>query len=259
MIHQTAIISDKANIGDNVSIGPFCIVGDNVTLGNNVKLHSHVVVEGNTKIGDNCEIFPFVSIGHKPQDLKFKGEASKITIGKNCQIREHVTINPGTEGGNMHTQVGDSCLLMVGSHVAHDCVVGNNVILANNATLAGHVTVGDNVIIGGLSAVRQWVRIGKNAIIGGMSGIENDVIPYGMAHGERATLAGLNLVGLKRAQFSKDDINALRKAFKNIFGKQGKFADNVASTKNDFTNSTPVQDIIEFLQGDAANSFCKPK
>ena len=182
-IHPSAIIDPAATIGESVHVGPFCVIGPDVSLGEGVKLHSHVVVEGRTHIGKGGEIFPFASIGHAPQDLKYKGEPSRLEIGDNCRIREHVTMNPGTEGGGMLTKVGDNCLFMASSHVAHDCKVGNNVIMANNATLAGHVEVGDFAIIGGLAAVQQFVRIGPHAMIGGMSGIVNDVIPYGMVAG----------------------------------------------------------------------------
>ena len=201
-IHPSAVVSSKAQIGDNVEIGPFCVVGDDVKIGEGTILKSHVVVEGDTVIGKNNIIFPFASIGLEPQDLKFKGEKSRVEIGDNNKIREHVTIHLGTQDGAMVTKIGSNCLLMVGVHIAHDCVVGNHVIFANNATLAGHVEVGDHVVIGGLSAVHQFVRIGAGAMIGGMSGVESDVFPNGLVMGERASLAGLNLVGLKRREIS---------------------------------------------------------
>ena len=202
-IHPTAVIEDGAELGANVEVGPYSIVGAEVSLGDGVRLHSHVVVGGQTTIGPGTEIFPFASIGLAPQDLKYAGEKSTLTIGARVRIREHVTMNPGTEGGGLITSVGDDCLFMVGSHVAHDCIVGNNVILANNATIAGHVQVGDFAILGGLSAVHQFVRIGAHSMIGGMSGIEQDLIPYGSAMGERARLRGLNLVGIKRRDYSR--------------------------------------------------------
>ena len=258
-IHPTAVVEKGAKLGANVHIGAFCVVGSDVTLGDNVRLESHVAIAGVTEIGEGTQIFPFASLGHTPQDLKFKGEKSKLVIGKNNKIREHVTMNPGTEGGGMLTEVGDNCLFMVGSHVAHDCKVGNNVILANNATLAGHVEVGDHAVIGGLAAIHQFVRIGHHAMIGGMSGIENDVIPYGNAFGERANLNGLNLVGLKRRGYEKDEINSLRNAFKSLFEGEGNFSDRVARVGKDFQDFTPVQEIIHFIQEDSSRSLCQPK
>lgn len=259
LIHRTAVISEGARLGKNVSIGPFCVVGAEVVLGDNVRLHSHVVVEGCTIIGEGTEIFPFASIGNTPQDLKFHGEKSRLEIGKNNKIREHVTMNPGTEGGGMLTKVGDNCLFMMSSHVAHDCYVGNNVIMANNATLAGHVNVGDFAIIGGLSAVRQFVRIGHHAMIGGMSGIENDVIPYGLANGERASLSGLNLVGLKRRGFSREDINSLRNAFKMLFAEEGTLAERIEEAEDAFKYNSPVMEVLGFIQADGAGALCQPK
>ena len=208
-IHSTAVVGEGARVHESCVIGPYCVVGDDVELGANVELKSHVVVDGHTTVGAGTTIYPFASIGTAPQDLKFAGEASKLVIGENNTIREHVTINPGTADGVMETVVGDNCLFMMASHVAHDCRVGNNVILANNATLAGHVQVGDFVILGGLAAVHQFIRIGDHAIIGGMSGVEADVIPYGRVKGERAFLAGLNLIGLERRGFDKAEILSL--------------------------------------------------
>ena len=222
-IHPTAIIEDGAQVHATAQIGPYCVVGPNVTLEENVVLRSHVNIEGHTTVGAGTEIYPFASIGSPPQDLKFGGENSRLIIGKNNVIREHVTMNPGTEHGGMETRVGDNCLFMMASHVAHDCQVGNNVILANNATLAGHVHVGDFVIIGGLSAVHQFIRIGDHAIIGGMSGVESDVIPYGRVKGERASLAGLNLIGLERRGFDKGEVRNIQRAYNQLFGDEGTF------------------------------------
>lgn len=258
-IHPTAIIHKGAKLGNNVQVGPFCVVGEHVTLGDNVKLHSHVVVEGITSIGENTQIFPFASIGHVPQDLKFHGEKSRLEIGKNNMIREHVTMNPGTEGGGMLTKIGDNCLFMMAAHVAHDCIVGNHVIMANNATIAGHVQVGDFAIIGGLSAVHQFVRIGHHAMIGGMSGIENDVIPYGQANGERATLSGLNLVGLKRRGFGRDDIHALRNAYRILFSKEGTLAERVQDSAKMFKDNDAVMDVLAFMQAEGSRALCQPK
>jgi UDP-N-acetylglucosamine acyltransferase len=257
--HKTAIIEDGAKIHPTAQIGAYCIIGANVEIGANVRLESHVVISGYTQIGEGTHIFPFASIGHAPQDLKFKGEKSRLVIGKNNKIREHVTINPGTESGGMLTQIGNNCLFMMSSHIAHDCIVGNNVILANNATLAGHVEVGDFAIIGGLSAIHQFVRIGAHAVVGGMSGIESDVIPYGNAYGERASLKGLNLVGLKRKGLDKDEVNALRNAFKTLFDNEGNFSDRVERTREEYKSSQAVQEIIEFIKADSSRALCQPK
>jgi UDP-N-acetylglucosamine acyltransferase len=259
-IHPTAIIEKGATIADNVSIGAFCVVGKDVTLDAGVTLHSHVSIGGITHIGENTQIFPFASIGYAPQDLKFKGEKSTLVIGKNNVIREHVTMNPGTQSGGMITKIGDNGLFMVGSHIAHDCIVGNNVIMANNATLGGHVFVDDFAIIGGLAAVHQFVRIGKHAIVGGMSGVENDVIPYGSVIGERAGLAGLNLIGLKRRNFDRETIHALRNAYKMLFeADNGTLFERSTRVQEAFSTVAPVQEIIEFMEDKGSRSLCTPK
>jgi UDP-N-acetylglucosamine acyltransferase len=259
LIHPTAIVDPQAVVAESVHIGPFCIVGPHVQLGEQVKLHSHVVIEGRTSIGDGSQIFPFASIGHPPQDLKYNGEASQLIIGRNCRIREHVTMNPGTEGGGMLTQVGDNCLFMASSHVAHDCNVGNNVIMANNATLAGHVEVGDFAIIGGLAAVHQFVRIGAHAMIGGMSGIVNDVIPYGMVAGAHASLSGLNLVGLRRRGFAQDEIKALRDAYRLLFGEHATMAERLAEVEATLATNETVRGMVEFARQSSDRGLLKPK
>lgn len=258
-IHPSAIVDPAAKLGEGVNIGPFCVVGPDVTLGDGVRLVSHVAVDGRTSIGADSVIYPFASIGHRPQDLKFHGEPSELVIGARNQIREHVTMNPGTEGGGMITRVGDDGLFMMGSHVAHDCIVGDHVIMANNATLGGHVTLGDYVIIGGLSAVRQFVRIGSHAMIGGMSGVENDVIPFGLVMGDRARLAGLNLVGLERRGFKKDDIHALRAAYRMLFGPEGTFAERVDGVGRDFGERALISDVLSFIRAKEARSLCQPR
>lgn len=258
-IHPSAIVDPAAKLGEGVNIGPFCVVGPDVTLGDGVRLVSHVAVDGRTSIGDDTVVYPFASIGHRPQDLKFHGEPSELVIGARNQIREHVTMNPGTEGGGMITRVGDDGLFMMGSHVAHDCIVGDHVIMANNATLGGHVTLGDYVIIGGLSAVRQFVRIGSHAMIGGMSGVENDVIPFGLVMGDRARLAGLNLVGLERRGFKKDDIHALRAAYRMLFGPEGTFAERVDEVGRDFGERALISDVLSFIRAKEARSLCQPR
>lgn len=257
-IHPTAIIDSEAKIGDGANIGPFCVVGPNVELGANVELISHVCVAGRTKIGANTKVFPFASLGHAPQDLKYGGEASELIIGSNNIIREHVTMNPGTEGGGMLTQVGDHCLFMVGAHVAHDCRVGDYAILVNNATLAGHVEIGEYAIVGGLSAIHQFVRVGKHAMIGGMSGVEHDVIPYGSVIGNRARLQSLNLIGLKRRKFTRDEIHELRKAYRLMFSEEGTLSERLDDVAEDFSNNEPVMEIVNFIRYDSSRAICQP-
>ena len=258
-IHPTAIVEDGAELGEGVSIGPFSVVGSQVRLGDGVHLESHVVVGGDTQIGANTRIFPFASIGLQPQDLKYKGEASRLEIGCNNVIREHVTMNPGTEGGGMLTKVGNNCLFMVGAHVAHDCVVSDNVILVNNATLAGHVELGEFAIVGGLSAVHQFVRIGKHAMIGGMSGVESDVIPYGTVTGNRAHLSGLNLVGLKRRGFDRETIHAMRNAYRLLFAHEGTMEERVRDVAEMFADNEPVMEIVKFVDDSSSRAICQPK
>lgn len=258
-IHQTAIVHQNAVIGKNVEIGPYCIIGEHVALGDNVKLHAHVNIDGHTDIGEGTEIFPFTSLGTAPQDLKYKGEKSRLVIGNHNVIREHVTMNPGTAGDAMVTRTGDHCLFMVATHVAHDCQIGNHVIMANNATLAGHVKVGDYALIGGLSAVHQFVRIGAYAVIGGMSGVESDIIPYGRVKGERAFLAGLNLTGLERGGFSKDEIKTLQRAFNRIFGREGTLSERLENVSTEYQDNELVMNIIDFAHGTDRFPLCQPQ
>lgn len=258
-IHPSAVVEDGAVIGADVSIGPFCVVGPEVVLGDGVELVSHVSVAGKTEIGASTKIYPFASIGHPPQDLKFHGELSRLTIGSHTTIREHVTINPGTEGGGMLTSVGDHCLLMVGAHVAHDCRVGNNVILVNNSTIAGHVTVGDHAILGGLSAVHQFVRIGPHSFLGGLSGLENDLIPYGSAIGDRARLGGLNIVGLKRRGFERDSIHKLRAAYRMLFSDEGTLMERVEDVAAMFADEQLVMDVVDFVRQGGDRRVCMPR
>ncbi len=258
-IHSTAIIHDGVKIGDNVEIGPYCIVGENVSLADNVTLRSHVHIEGLTSVGEGTQIFPFASLGTPPQDLKFAGEKTKLVIGKNNTIREHVTMNPGTKHGAMETVIGDNCLFMMAAHVAHDCIVGDNVIMANNATIAGHVVVGNFVVIGGLSAVHQFARIGDHAIIGGMSGVENDVIPYGRVKGERAALAGLNLIGLERRGFEKAEIRQLQRAFNQLFGDEGTLEQRLDMVSTDFSDDKLIMSIVDFARAKSNFPLCQPR
>lgn len=258
-IHPTAIIESSVKLGNNVEVGAYTVITGNTKIGEGTKIIAQAHITGNTKIGKNNTIYPFASIGTAPQDLKFKGEEVFLEIGDNNTIREHVTINPGTVTGASKTIIGNNCLFMVGAHIAHDCVVGNNVILANNATLAGHVQVGDNAIIGGLSAVHQFVRIGANAMVGGMSGIESDVIPYGNAFGERASLNGLNLIGLKRKNFDREKIHSLRNAFKDIFEADGNMSEKISKVKDEYKNNNEVLEIISFIETGKDRAICQPK
>ena len=258
-IHPSAIVEDGASIAPDVTIGPFAVVGKNVSIASGSVLHSHVVVDGHTSIGEKTEVFPFASLGARPQDLKYSGEASKLIIGSGNIIREHVTMNPGTTGGGMLTKVGDNCLFMVGAHVAHDCQVGDNVILANNATLAGHVVVGSFAILGGLSAIHQFVRIGDHAIVGGMSGVEHDVIPFGSVKGERARLAGLNIIGMRRRGFSRQELDDLRTGYKKLFSGTDNFQDRVAGLSSDKTQTQALKEVLDFIQQDSSRAICQPK
>ena len=258
-IDHRSIISSKAQIGDNVRIGPFCTVGDDVVLDDGVVLHSHVVIEGRTRIGSRTQVFPFASIGHPPQDMKYRGEASELVIGEDNTIREHVTMNTGTAGGGMMTRVGSGGLFMMGAHVAHDCLIGDRVTMANNATLAGHVVVEDDAIIGGLSAVHQHVRVGRRAMIGGMSGVEHDVIPYSLVMGDRARLTGINIIGMKRAGFSRDEIQSLQVVYDAVFADGPTLTQRLAELEARFAGSGPACDVLAFLRSESTRALCRPK
>lgn len=258
-VHPSSIIETGAKLGDGVRVGPFCVVGPAVELGDGVELVSHVAVHGTTTVGAGTRIFPFASIGHQPQDLKFKGEPVSLTIGEDCIIREGVTMNPGTEGGGSKTTVGNKCAFLANSHVGHDCTVGNNVIFSNNVMLAGHCTVGDFAIIGGGAAVIQFARVGPHAFVGGMSGLENDLIPYGMALGNRAYLSGLNIVGLQRRGFSRADIHDLRRAYRLLFAAEGTLIERMDDVASEFADHPIVQEIIAFIRAGGKRSLCTPK
>ena len=257
MIHKTAIVDSNSKISDNVKIGPYCVIGPNVEIGNDTIIYSHVNISGNTIIGKNNKIYPYASIGNDPQDLKFNGEKTKLIIGNKNTIREYVTINPGTVGGGGITNVGDNCLFMISSHIAHDCNVGNNVIIANNVPLGGHAQIGDDVIIGGNSAVQQFTRIGKMAMIGGMTGVLNDVIPYGLSIGNRNFLQGINLIGLRRKDIPNKEILSLSDAYKEIF-KSEKLTDNLNNLNDTFKDNSLVNDVIEFINKDKKRPICTP-
>lgn len=258
-IHPSAIIEDGAQIGKDCRIGPFCHIGPKAKLGDGIELISHVTIAGLTTIGDHCRIFPFASIGHEPQDLKFQGEQTELIIGADCIIREGVTMNPGTAGDASKTVIGDKCIFLANSHVAHDCIIGNNVIMSNGTLVAGHCKIGDNVIFGGGAGVHQFCRIGRNAFVGGMAGVENDVIPYGTALGNRAYLGGLNIVGMKRAGLSRDAIHAARNVFKHLFSGDRPILEAIASVDPDLGEHETVRHIVDFIQADAMRALCVPK
>ena len=258
MIHNSSVIDPKAKISKNVKIGPFCFIGPNVYLDENIELISNVHIEGNTKIGKGTKVYPFASIGTQPQDLKFKGERNSLTIGENNLIREHVTINPGTEGGGSETIIGNNCLFMISSHIAHDCKIGNNVIIANNVPLGGHVTIEDSVVIGGNSAVQQFTRIGRLAMIGGMTGVLKDVIPFGLSVGNRNFLQGLNLIGLRRQKYENQKIMGLDKAYKDIFSSKN-LHENLNKINGEYKDNELVIEVIKFLEKDKKRPICSPE
>ena len=257
MIHKTAIVDPKAKISTNVNIGPYSIIGPNVEIGEDTDINSHVSIAGHTKIGKKNKIYPFSSIGNNPQDLKYNGEKSYLEIGDSNTIREYVSINPGTDGGGGLTKIGNNCLFMVSSHVAHDCAIGDNVIAVNNVAIGGHVQIDDNAIIGGNSAVHQFIRIGKFAMIGGMCAVIRDVIPYGLVHGNRSVLQGINLIGLRRNNISNQDIALLSKAYKEIF-KSENLSENLKNLSEDFKNNNLVIEILKFIQKYKKRPICTP-
>lgn len=260
-IHATAIVAPGAELGDVVAIGPYCTVGENVVLGDGVELVSHVVVAGHTSIGRNTKIFPFASLGQRPQHLKYAGEPTRLEIGADNVIREYVTMNTGTVPGGGITRVGNGNFFMVNSHVAHDCVVGSNVVMANNAVLGGHVTVGDFAVFGGNCAVHQFVRIGAYTMISGVCGVAEDVIPYGYAlalYNTRASLAGLNLVGLKRRGFSREKIHTLRTAYRLLFAEEGTLKERLEDAAEMYRDNEAVMEIVNFIRADASRSICLP-
>jgi UDP-N-acetylglucosamine acyltransferase len=257
MIHKTAIIDPKSKISSNVSIGPYSVIGPDVEIDENTIIYSHVSISGHTKIGKRNKIYPFASIGNDPQDLKYNGEETKLIIGDENTIREYVTINPGTVGDGGKTIIGNSCLFMISSHVAHDCLIGNNVIIANNVPLGGHVIIEDNVVIGGNSAVQQFTRIGKMAMIGGMTGVLHDVIPYGLSTGNRNSLQGLNLIGLRRAKFENKKILGLSEAYKEIFVTKN-LTENISKLNGSLKDNELVKEVIKFIIKDKKRSICTP-
>ena len=258
MIHNSSVIDKKAKISNKAKIGPFCYVGPNVELSDDVELVSNVHVEGFTKIGKGTKIFPFASIGTQPQDLKFKNEKTFLLIGENNTIREYVTINPGTEGGGSKTLIGNDCLFMISSHIAHDCNIGNNVIIANNVPLGGHVTIEDSVVIGGNSAVQQFTRIGRLAMIGGMTGVLKDVTPFGLSIGNRNYLQGLNLIGLRRKKYDNKTIMGLDRAYKEIFSSKN-LHENLSKINGEYKDNELVSEVIRFIEKDKKRPICSPQ
>ena len=258
MIHKSSVVDPKSKISSKAKIGPFCNIGPNVVLEDGVELISNVHIEGNTKVGKGTKIFPFASIGTQPQDLKFKGEKNSLEIGENNLIREYVTINPGTAGDKLKTIIGNNCLFMISSHIAHDCVIGNNVIIANNVPLGGHVTIEDSVVIGGNSAVQQFTRIGRLAMIGGMTGVLKDVIPFGLSVGNRNFLQGLNLIGLRRKKYENKKIIALDKAYKEIFSTKN-LHENLSRINGEYKNNELVSEVITFIAKDKKRPICSPQ
>ena len=257
MIHKSSVIDSKAKIEKNVKIGPFCYIGPKVHLKEGVELISNVHIEGNTKIGVGTKVYPFASIGTAPQDLKYKGENNSLDIGEGNIIREYVTINPGTLGGGSKTVVGNNCLFMISSHIAHDCRIGNNVVIANNVPLGGHVTIEDNVVIGGNSAVQQFTRIGRLAMIGGMTGVLKDVIPFGLSFGNRNYLKGINLIGLRRKKYDNKKIMELDQAYKKIFSSNN-LHENLSRINGEFKENELVQEVTKFIEKDKKRPICTP-
>jgi UDP-N-acetylglucosamine acyltransferase len=258
-VHPSACVEPGARLGAGAYVGPFCWVGPEARLGDGVRLLSHVVVAGATAIGARTRVFPFASIGHQPQDLKYRGERSTLTIGEDCLIREGVTMNPGTAGGGLATVVGARSVFLANAHVAHDCRIGDDVILSNNVMIAGHCRIDDFAILSGGSATHQFTRIGAHAFVGGLSGVENDIIPFGIALGNRASLAGLNVVGLKRRGFSHQAMHELRRAYKMLFSGGGTLKERVEAVAAAFSDQPAVQQVVAFLREGGERAICTPR
>jgi UDP-N-acetylglucosamine acyltransferase len=256
-VHNTACVDPAATIGSDVTIGPFCVVGPDAVLGDGVTMHSHVVIDGYTEIGAGCEIFPFAVLGCPPQHTRYANEPSRLRIGKKCQIREHVTMHPGTAIDKMETVVGDNGLFFAGAHVAHDCIVGNNVIFANNAALGGHVTIGDHVMMGGFAAVQQWGRVGAHAMVGAHSLVDADIMPFCIAAGNRAKLLGINVIGLERRGFDADSVARLRALFRLLIRGDGLFAERLASAQQSFNGDPHCNQLFDFVATAGRNGICQ--
>ena len=257
MIHKTAIVDSKAKISSNVKIGPYTIIGPNVEIDDNVVIQSHVNISGHTIIGKDNRIYPMASIGNDPQDLKYKGEKTSLLIGANNTIREHVTINTGTILGGGITKVGNNNLIMIGAHIAHDCIIGNDIVMANNSAIAGHAIIEDFVIIGAKCGIQQFTRIGKMAMIGGMTGVSRDVIPYGLSTGNRNFLNGINVIGLRRIKVQNKEIIGLTEAYKEIF-KSINLSQNLSELNDKFKDNILVKEVLEFINKDKKRPICTP-
>ncbi|WP_183799057.1 acyl-ACP--UDP-N-acetylglucosamine O-acyltransferase [Mycoplana azooxidifex] len=257
-IHPLSVVEDGAVIGENVAVGPFCHVGPNVVLGDEVELLTHVVVTGRTTIGRGTRIFPSAVIGGDPQSIHHGGEDTTLTVGERNTIREGVTMNTGTAGGGGKTVVGDENLFLAYSHIAHDCILGNNIILSNNVMLAGHVTVEDRAILGGGSAVHQFARVGRHAFVGGLSAVAYDVIPYGMLNGNPGILGGINVVGMSRSGMDKATIHRVRRAFKEIFEGEGSIRNNAAAIREEYADCVPAMHILDFIAVDSDRALSSP-
>jgi|TARA_B100001079_G_scaffold136588_1_gene117081 UDP-N-acetylglucosamine acyltransferase len=257
MIHKTSVVDKNAKVSQTAEIGPYAVIGSGVEIHDEVEIHSHVNIVGDTKIGKGTKIFPFASIGTQPQDLKYKGEKSSLVIGNNNIIREYVTINPGTQAGGMITKIGNNCLFMISSHIAHDCQIGNNVVIANNVPLGGHVIVEDSVTIGGNSAVQQFTRIGRLAMVGGMTGVLKDVIPFGLSFGNRNYLKGINIIGLRRNRYENKTIMELNEAYKKIFSSKN-LHENLNKINGEFKDNKLVKEVTEFISKDKKRPICSP-
>ena len=257
MIHNTAIVDPKATLHNKVSIGPYSVIGPDVEIGKNTEIQSHVNISGKTKIGTNNKIYPFASIGTDPQDMKYNGEATKLIIGNNNKIREYATINKGTAQGGGLTKVGDNNLIMIGAHIAHDCLISNNVVIANNAAIAGHAIIEDGVILGGNCGVHQFTRIGKMSMVGGMTGVSRDIIPYALSTGNRNFLNGINIVGLRRKHVPNKDIMLLTEAYKLIF-QTNNLSNNLKILEDKYKKNDLVNDVINFITKDKKRPICTP-
>ena len=256
-IHPTAVTSSSAKLGNDVTVGPYCIIGDNVAIDDNVRLHSHAVIDGHTTIGDGCEIFPFAVLGARPQHTRYDNEPSRLIIGKKCVIREHVTMHPGTAIDAMETVVGDHGLFFAGAHVAHDCVVGDHVIFANNAALGGHVKIGDHAMLGGFAAIQQWCRVGAHSMVGAQSLVDADIIPFCVASGNRAKLSGVNVIGLERRGFSSKTVTALRDCFRMLVRGNGLFSNRLDEVRRKFTGSDEFDMLFDFIDNAGRNGICQ--
>jgi UDP-N-acetylglucosamine acyltransferase len=258
-VHAAAFVDAKAELGEDVEIGPGCFVGPHVTIGARTKLVAHVFIDGHTSIGPDCEIYPFAALGAPPQDLSYKGEPTRLEIGARNVIREHVTMHRGTVRGRSVTKVGDQGLFMGNSHIAHDCIVGDHVIMAQTATIGGHVRIGDWAFLGGLCGVHQYCRIGRHAFVGASALMTTDLIPYGSAIGNHAHLGGLNVVGLKRRGFSREQIHDLRAAYRLLFAEEGTFQERLEDATQDYAGNAEVMEILDFIRAESSRPLCMPR